>query len=80
MISTSLRHGCDIKFIIEQLDKSEGTIVSFGKAIARTLRKYISDNTVETLEEKCPSCDQENTLIRQEGCVSCSSCGFSRCN
>ena len=80
MISTSLRHGCDIKFIVEQLDKSEGTIVSFGKAIARTLRKYISDSTIEKLEEKCPSCEQENTLIRQEGCVSCSSCGYQRCS
>ena len=79
MISTSLRHGCDISFIIQQLDKSEGTIVSFGKAIARTLRKYVED-IIENLKEKCPNCEQENTLIRQEGCVSCSSCGFSRCN
>lgn len=75
MISTSLRHGCDIKFIVQQLDKSEGTIVSFGKAISRTLKKYLDSE--EQLEEKCPQCNQ-NTLIRQEGCVSCI-CGYSKC-
>lgn len=80
MISTSLRHGCDIKYIVEQLDKSEGTIVSFGKAISRTLRRYIEDKEIKNLEEKCPSCNQENTLIHQEGCVSCSSCNFSKCS
>lgn len=80
MISTTLRHGCDIKFIIEQLDKSEGTIVSFGKAIARTLRRYIEDTTNEGLiGEKCPECGSENSLIRQEGCVSCSACQWSKC-
>ena len=77
MISTSLRHGCDIKFICEQLDKSEGTIVSFGKAIARTLRKYVN---VENLKEKCPQCNSENSLIKQESCVSCSQCGFNKCS
>lgn len=77
MISTSLRHGCDIKFICEQLDKSEGTIVSFGKAIARTLRKYVN---VENLKEKCPQCNSENGLIKQESCVSCSQCGFNKCS
>ena len=80
MISTTLRHGCDIKFICEQLDKSEGTIVSFGKAISRTLRKYVQNTEeIEHIEEKCPSCEQENTLIRQEGCVSCSACQWSKC-
>lgn len=78
MISTTLRHGSDVKYIVQQLDKSEGTIVSFGKAIARTLRRYV-DDTEELKEEKCPSCEQENTLIRQEGCVSCNSCSWSKC-
>ncbi|HPI40154.1 MAG TPA: adenosylcobalamin-dependent ribonucleoside-diphosphate reductase, partial [Pseudobdellovibrionaceae bacterium] len=36
MISTALRHGADIEFIVSQLIKSEGTITSFAKAIART--------------------------------------------
>ena len=38
MISTSLRHGADIEFIVSQLIKSEGTINSFAKAIGRTQR------------------------------------------
>ncbi len=32
MISTALRHGADINFIYDQLQKSEGTIVSFSKS------------------------------------------------
>ena len=29
-------------------------------------------------KEKCPSCGQE-TLIYQNGCLSCASCGYSKC-
>ena len=82
MISTGLRHGADIKYVVEQLDKSEGTIVSFGKAISRTLRRYINGNedNIEKLEEKCPGCEQKNVLIRQEGCVHCSNCSWTKCS
>ena len=74
-ISLSLRHGADIKHVVEQLNKSEGTIVSFSKAIARTLKKYIKDG--EVTSEKCPECDNE--LIFEEGCKTCKTCGFSKC-
>jgi len=77
MISTGLRHGADIKYVVEQLDKSEGTIVSFGKAISRTLRRYI-DNNEELSDKKCPECKQDS-LIREEGCLRCLQCKFSKC-
>ncbi len=77
MISTSLRHGTDINFIYEQLQKSEGTIVSFSKAIARTLKKYLKEEDISNL--KCSVCG-ESTLIMQEGCFVCKSCGDSKCN
>ena len=35
LISTGLRHGTDVKFLVEQLNKAEGDITSFGKAISR---------------------------------------------
>jgi ribonucleoside-diphosphate reductase alpha chain len=76
MISMALRHGSDIKYIVDQLNKAEGTIVSFSKAIGRTLKKYISGN--ETTEELCPSCG-EASLKFQEGCLSCTNCGVSKC-
>lgn len=76
IVSASLRHGADSKFIVEQLNKSEGTITSFSKAIARTLKKYIADN--ETSAEVCNSCG-EQSLVFQEGCLICSNCGMSKC-
>ena len=33
---------------------------------------------IEELEELCQECNQ-NTLIRQEGCVKCFNCSYSRC-
>jgi len=77
MISTSLRHGVDIQFIVQQLEKSDGTITSFTKAISRVLKKYIQDGTKEN-GNKCQECGGD--LIRQEGCVLCQNCGWTKCN
>lgn len=77
LISTLLRHDVDIHFIVQQLEKSDGDIVSFNKAIARVLKKYIHDGVKEA-GEKCSSCNQES-LIREEGCIKCSSCGWTKC-
>lgn len=78
MISTSLRHGADINFIYDQLQKSEGTIVSFSKAIARTLKKYLKDGSISSL--KCENCGSPNGLVMQEGCFICKDCGGSKCS
>lgn len=75
MISTSLRHGADIRFVTEQLDKSEGDITSFGKGIARVLKKYINNTTSK---EVCPECD--HNLTYEGGCAVCSNCGYSKCS
>lgn len=74
MISTALRHGADIEFIVSQLTKSEGTITSFAKAIARTLKVYIGE--IKTM--KCSDCGSGN-LKMQEGCFTCADCGSSKC-
>ncbi len=78
MISLSLRHGSDIKFIVEQLNKSEGNITSFARAIGRTLKKYILDGEKST--ETCSNCNAKNTLVYQEGCVVCINCSSSKCS
>ncbi len=74
MISTSLRHGADIEFIVSQLIKSEGNITSFSKAIARTLKKYVK----EISSMKCSECSSHNIKL-QEGCFTCIDCGSSKC-
>lgn len=76
LVSTSLRHGSDISFIVHQLEKARGDMLSFEKAIARTLKKYIKNGT-KVYGEKC-NCGGEN-LIRESGCVICKDCGWSAC-
>jgi ribonucleoside-diphosphate reductase alpha chain len=76
MTSTSLRHGADVQFIVQQLEKNHGGMQSFSKAIARALKKYIPDGVKE--KGCCPECSQD-TLVRQEGCISCSNCSYSKC-
>ncbi len=74
MISTALRHGADIEFIVSQLVKSEGNITSFSKAIGRTLKKYITE--IKTM--KCTDCESSNIKM-EEGCFVCLDCGSSKC-
>ena len=77
LISTSLRHGTDIKFIVEQLQKTEGSLVSFSKVIARILKKYIPDGTKSTLT--CHNCGSSE-IVFKEGCLTCNNCGDSKCS
>lgn len=75
LISTSLRHGTPIYYIVEQLNKSYGTLVDFSKVIARQLKKYIIEGTKTS--ESCPNCDTK--MIFENGCVICKNCGYSKC-
>lgn len=76
LISTALRHGADIKFIVEQLSKTEGNLTSFGKVIARILKKYIPDGAKSTIT--CHDCGSSNVIF-EEGCNKCLDCGSSKC-
>lgn len=78
MISTALRHGTGIEFIVQQLLKVKaGDLNCFSKALARALKKYIKDGT-EVSGDNCPTC--KGKLVFSEGCKKCISCGFSACN
>lgn len=77
MISTALRHGADITFIVEQLNKSHGDITSFSKAIARTLKRYVNEEKMVS-RATCTECGSNN-LVFEEGCLSCKECGSSKC-
>ena len=76
MLSTSLRHGVPVHFIVEQLSRDSGSnFHSFSKVIARTLKKYVVDGSKSG--ESCPDCD--NKMVFQEGCHLCPNCGYSKC-
>ena len=76
MISASLRHGVDPKFIIEQLSKSSGTVVDFSKAISRALKSFLKSG--ETLSLRCSDCGSKSLKL-EEGCYTCLECGYSGC-
>ena len=75
IMSTALRHGADIKYIVDQCDKTEGSFLSAAKIFSRTLKKYIKDKS--SSEELCPNC--KNVLVKKEGCKTCPNCGWSAC-
>jgi ribonucleoside-diphosphate reductase alpha chain len=75
LVSTSLRSGVKIEYIVDQLEKVTGTLHCFAKSTARALKKYIKDGT-KVHGEKCPECGDE--LFRQEGCKACK-CGYTKC-
>lgn len=79
MISSSLRHGMDVMFIVEQLSKSPGMVTSFNKAISRILSKYVSSFREDGIELECDCPSGEQKLAREEGCIKCMNCGASKC-
>jgi ribonucleoside-diphosphate reductase alpha chain len=77
LVSSNLRHGADIQFITEQLQKIDtDDMFNFIKGLARVLKKYIKEGAKST--EECSECGSNN-LIYQEGCLSCKDCGSSKC-
>ena len=78
IISTMLRHGVPLKIICEQLLKDSGSeMFTFEKAVSRTLKKYIKDG--ESAPGDCPECNH-GVLQYRDGCVTCGSCGWSKCS
>ena len=77
-ISLALRHDVPLHYVVEQLQKDKNSdMFSFARVIARVLKGYIVDGTTSS-EKSCPSC-KNGDLVYQEGCLSCKSCGYSKC-
>ncbi len=81
-ISSVLRFGMpipDVVNLISSLHLDSASINSWKNGVERSLKKYIPDGTKVTKGNKCPDCGQEGTLIYKEGCLTCNSCGYSKC-
>lgn len=80
LISGVLRWQMPIDQVIKlvgslQLDSEN--INTWKNGVERALKKYVQDGT-EAKGVKCPNCGNE-TLVYQEGCLICKTCGSSRC-
>ncbi len=82
LISGILRYGMPIPQVVATVDSlvlDSETINTWKAGVARSLKKYIKDGTKAKEGTVCPECDQENTIVYQDGCLTCSSCGYSKC-
>lgn len=78
--SAILRHGMPLTYVIDLIDglNLDGDLITTWKAgVKRMLKKYISDGEVSG--KTCEDCGSES-LEYKEGCLTCMSCGSSKCS
>ena len=80
LISGVLRYRMPIDHVIRlvsSLQLKDQSINTWKNGVERALKKYIADGT-QAKGQRCPVCGNES-LVYQEGCLICTSCGASRC-
>ena len=80
LISGNLRHHMPVEQVVklvQSLSFNDDVINSWKSGVVRALKKYIVDGT-KANGTKCQNCGNE-TVIYQEGCLICTSCGSSKC-
>ena len=80
LISGVLRRRMPIEQVVKlvgSLELDSENINTWKNGVERALKKYVQDGT-EAKGVKCPNCGHE-TLVYQEGCLICKTCGSSRC-
>lgn len=80
LISGVLRHGMPIEKVVDlvnQMELDSESINTWKAGVARALKKYIPDGT-EVSGHSCESCGSDQ-VVYQEGCLTCNSCGASKC-
>ncbi len=79
LISGVLRHGMPIPYVIEligNLTVEEDNINTWKNGVVRALKRYVPNGT--SADTKCPECGEE-TVVYEDGCLTCKSCGHSKC-
>jgi len=80
LISGVLRYGMPIDQVLKLvggLELDSTNINTWKMGVERALKKYLTNGT-SVKGQKCPNCGAE-TLVYQEGCLICTSCGTSKC-
>jgi len=81
MLSGILRHGMPLPYVVDlinSLNLDDDLITTWKNGISRMIKKYIPDGT-EAADKKCKDCSS-HSVIYQEGCLVCVSCGSSKCS
>lgn len=82
LISGVLRHGMPLQHVvtlISSLQLDTESINTWKNGVERALRKYIPDGTKAAKGQQCVNCGSDS-LVYQEGCLICKSCGTSKCS
>lgn len=80
LISGVLRYGMPIDQVLKLvsgLELDSQSINTWKMGVERALKKYLPNGT-SACGQRCPNCGEE-TLVYQEGCLICTSCGTSKC-
>jgi ribonucleoside-diphosphate reductase alpha chain len=80
LISGVLRYSMPVEQVIklvQGLELNDESINTWKNGVERALKKYIQEG-IHAKGQKCPNCGQES-LVYQEGCLTCTSCGTSKC-
>lgn len=80
LISGTLRHGMPLESVVELINRMELNLESINNwkaGVARALKRYIPDGT-QVSGQKCTNCGSGEVMY-QEGCLTCKSCGSSKC-
>ena len=79
LISGVLRYDMPLEKVVSLIDGlhlDSENINTWKNGVQRALKQYIKDGTKS--KGKCPHCGQEN-MAYQNGCLTCMSCGYSKC-
>ena len=77
LISVGLRHHIPLDKLIEQLEKSKGSMKGTVAQISNVLKEFASRSN-DPYTESCLECDDGN-MVFQGGCATCDVCGHSEC-
>ena len=76
LVSLALRFDVPMNEIIKQLDRSSGHMLDLPAQLSKLFKSFMA-GTQHGFSDTCPEC--AGSLVFEEGCETCKSCGYSKC-
>jgi len=80
LFSGVLRHGMPLSSVVnmvQNLKLNDDTMNTWKNGVERALKRFIPDGT-KAVKKVCEKCNTDS-LVYQEGCLTCKNCGYSKC-